>query len=512
MNESVTEESKRTYKHEKIRKAAFWIALIGANVLFYTTIWLLNSYDKICFDQFLYQMKSSATGVDSSIRVSAVLIIGVCGILSALAEGWIIRFLSGGWKLKKCVWYQKFRENRFCTMIRRHGLALSVLLLVTSVFYFSDELHVFAYVGKMIDSSDFIEENYVDPRDAELEFPEQKRNLIYIYLESMESTFSDPQAGPDITDNYIPELSRLAEDNVHFSHTDRLGGAMPFAGTTWTAASMVSQTSGVPVKINLAADNYGAHNSYMPGIVSLGDLLQEQGYNQTLLMGSNAEFANRDSYFTDHGNYQILDVEAMKAARRLPEDYWVWWGYEDEKLFSYAKEELMKLSAKGEPFNLTLLTADTHFPDGYPCDLCEDIYEEQYANVLACSSRQVVEFVEWIQEQPFYENTTIVISGDHQTMDPDFLSHVDDAYVRSVYNCIINPAVKPERQDFRQFGTFDMFPTTLAAMGVRIEGDRLGLGTNLFSDTQTLSEIYGWENLDQELQKTSHFYNETFFE
>ena len=43
-------------------------------------------------------------------------------------------------------------------------------------------------------------------------------------------------------------------------------------------------------------------------------------------------------------------------------------------------------------------------------------------------------------------------------------------------------------------------------MGVTIPGDRLGLGTNLFSDTSTLAEIYGMDDLNTELLKDSKFY------
>ena len=52
-----------------------------------------------------------------------------------------------------------------------------------------------------------------------------------------------------------------------------------------------------------------------------------------------------------------------------------------------------------------------------------------------------------------------------------------------------------------------MFPTTLAAMGVKIEGDRLALGVNLFSDEQTLTEQYRRKGLDKELMKKSKFYD-----
>jgi phosphoglycerol transferase len=58
----------------------------------------------------------------------------------------------------------------------------------------------------------------------------------------------------------------------------------------------------------------------------------------------------------------------------------------------------------------------------------------------------------------------------------------------------------------------DMFPTTLAAMGCSIEGERLGLGTNLFSDLPTLSEEMGVETLNRELSKRSDYYNNELIE
>ncbi|EEG89235.1 hypothetical protein COPCOM_02214 [Coprococcus comes ATCC 27758] len=156
-----------------------------------------------------------------------------------------------------------------------------------------------------------------------------------------------------------------------------------------------------------------------------------------------------------------------------------------------------------------MLTVDTHFEDGYVCEQCQNEFgDNQYANVMACSSRQVDAFVKWIQQQPFYENTTIVISGDHLTMDSDFCNDVSEDYERSVYNVFINLPegldTSFEKTHSREFATLDMFPTTLAAMGVTIEGDRLALGVNLFSDEQTLTEQYGRKGLDKELMKNQN--------
>lgn len=169
------------------------------------------------------------------------------------------------------------------------------------------------------------------------------------------------------------------------------------------------------------------------------------------------------------------------------------------------------MASGDEPFSLTMLTADTHHVDGFKCKYCGDEFDEQYSNVLACSDRQVYEFIKWIQAQDFYENTTIIITGDHLTMDHRYIvENTDTSYTRRIYNCFINSAVGGENSKNREFITLDMFPTTLAAMGCTIEGDRLGLGTNLFSGKQTLCEKYGYEKLNGELSKRSEFYNKQF--
>jgi len=56
----------------------------------------------------------------------------------------------------------------------------------------------------------------------------------------------------------------------------------------------------------------------------------------------------------------------------------------------------------------------------------------------------------------------------------------------------------------------DLFPTMLSAMGYRIEGDRLGLGTDLFSATPTLAEEMGYEKLNDEVQKYSQYFIDHF--
>ncbi len=471
--------------------------LLFSNLLICLMLWMEHTYDRVRFDQILFLLKSSSTGVHGALSASAAFHVGAISVGVTALQAVLCLYLSG----------KRTSKNLKFQYVQKHILSATSAIFFITLAVFSIRMDIIPYLKADATDSTFIQTHYVKPDNSILQFPEQKRNLIYIILESMECTYADPAAGESITACYIPELKSLAENNVNFSHTSGFGGALSFPGTTWTAAAMVAQTSGVVIKVSLKADTYGAGDVFLPGVTSIGQFLDERGYNQVLLLGSNAEFHGREIYFTEHGNYSILDTDALKAAGRLPADYNEWWGFEDEKLFSYAKEELTRLAAAGAPFNFTMLTADTHFPDGCHCDLCEDLYEEPYANVLACSSRQVNHFIEWIKEQPYYENTTIVISGDHLTMDAGFMAQVNPNYTRTIYNCFINSAVKPVKEKNRQFGTFDLYPTTLAALGVEIKGDRLALGTNLFSDRETLTEQFGYTHLVGELQKQSDFYD-----
>lgn len=270
---------------------------------------------------------------------------------------------------------------------------------------------------------------------------------------------------------------------------------------------MFAQTSGLPLKIPVDRNSMSYYTSFFPGVTSLGDLLEDAGYQNYIMFGSDAAFAGRDKYFSQHGNYTIFDYNWAVENQKIPSDYHVFWGLEDHRLFDMAKEQLTAISASDEPFNFTLLTVDTHFPNGYRCDLCQREHDTDYKDALSCSSRQVYEFIQWIQQQDFYDNTTIVISGDHLTMSTAIEEEISDGYQRTIYNCILNSAVAPVRTENRTFSTIDMFPTTLAALGVQINGDRLALGTNLFSDKETLLEQYGCDTVSEELQKKSVFFD-----
>ena len=485
---------------EILLKILYWVGEIltvfiaGLSVLLALSVrWMFATWTNLSMDELVYHLTAPLDGTNTDMIWDYV---RVCAVPTILVIFFLIFILIA--------WRKKEKVHLFRGIINLVALVGIIVMLG----YTWTELGVGDYLKDQNTESKFIEDEYVDPTDVEVVFPEQKRNLIYIFLESMETTYSDVDDGGAFDENVIPELTEIAQTNEDFSGADpKLNGGYSLAGTTWTMGAMFAQTSGLPLNISISANDMDTQDSFFPGVTTLGDILSDAGYTQTLLIGSEAQFGGRKLYFQEHGNYEMEDYSYAIENGLIPSDYKVWWGYEDQKLFEFAKEKLLQLSQGDEPFNLTMLTVDTHFEDGYVCEQCPTEYDTQYSNVMACSSRQVGEFLKWIQQQDFYENTTIVISGDHPTMDSDYCAEIDQEgnYDRRVFTAYINAAAYAQDQQERTYSTFDNFPTTLAALGVQIDGDRLGLGTNLFSGTKTLLEEFGNSKVNAELKKKSEF-------
>ena len=67
-------------------------------------------------------------------------------------------------------------------------------------------------------------------------------------------------------------MTQLAMENVNFSTGDMLGGLIPSDGATWTMGAMVAQTSGLPLKVKLRAENIQEDVQVLPGATVLGDM------------------------------------------------------------------------------------------------------------------------------------------------------------------------------------------------------------------------------------------------
>ena len=473
------------------------IIILAAFILALT--WWLSVTFGVSIREILYTLTSPLKGSDTHFLGSAVKFI-VPWILAALIICiiiFVVRIKIEGKKEKT--------QKIFMRILR----IISALLLVASLIWCNIRLSIPSFVMANIQSTEIYEDYYVDPDTVEISSNGETKNIIYIYMESMENTYASADVGGFQKDNnYIPNLTQLAFDNVSFSNNSQLGGFYSGTGMGWTIAALLATTAGVPFSFPTKNNSMNNREHFAAGITTLGDILKEKGYYQEFLCGSDSEFGGRYSYFTQHGGYEIFDYNTAIDRGYIDKDYKVWWGFEDAKLYDIAKDELTRISQLDQPFNFTMLTVDTHHIDGYVCDLCEDEYGTQLANVVACADRQIYEFIDWCKQQDFYDDTVIIITGDHPRMDTSLVNKADP---RTVYNCFINTACpEPARTTNRTFTSVDLFPTILSSMGFSIEGNRLGLGTNMFSCLDTLPEQMGLDKFNDELGRYSIYYIENF--
>ncbi|QSF13893.1 sulfatase-like hydrolase/transferase [Mycoplasma sp. Mirounga ES2805-ORL] len=450
-------------------------------------------------------------------------------------------------------------------------------------------------LNKFRKSTNIFSKNYVDTHKVKIKTPNKKHNLIYITVESLESTVLDEKDGGKLKNgsNIMPELTKLAKENVTFAQGDNLAGPYVFDWSDDTIRGFVSQSSGIPLKDPWKVEEKG--KIFFPKVKTTSDILFENGYNNYFIAGHDVDYANHSGYLKSHhyhwydfkggsiddddldihystgaGKYYLdnkqLDdshwgkEEQIDGTWEIPKEYLGRWGYKDPLLFKNAQRILNNLSKESKPFNLQILTVDTHRPHGdsitgkslngidlakkFPHhtknmgdknsvesikDIDETIDMEESFRYI---SFLINEFIDWCKQQDWYENTTIVISGDHLSMDEGTKQYYYGTYNkegyftkfnkngkkqenRKVYSTIINPSKElkydPKRLKNRKFSTLDLFPTTIAALGFEIEGNKLGLGTNLFSGEKSLPEKYGYKYINEEFNKRSHFYNNLCF-
>ena len=471
------------------KKIFAYILVVIPLIVLFLLMWTKEYYGNTKLDEIIFVLLTPVAGTSVELVLDAAMYTLIPVML------YTVIFL---------ILHELSKKHKFISKISTFLIIAGLLLTCYTVYYINDAFKVKDYIDKRVTSNDFIENNYTKVEYDNIVFPSDKNNLIVIYLESMESTFADKSSGGVYDKNYITKLTELAKENLSFSNKDEglIGGAYTAPGLSWTMSGLVATTAGVPIKTQF--DNANEHKFLYPNIITLGDIMSKNGYNLSFMLGSDATFSGIEDYLYAHGNYKILDLDYFKENKLVKKSDLVEWGLKDRDLFEQAKTELTFLSKEDKPFYFSLMTIDTHAPKGVTYKDCKSVSNKKYIDTIACADTTITDFIDWLKEQDFYKNTTIVLTGDHISMSK-VVDYKDSE--RNIYNVFINAKNSPSKQYNRLFTNIDMFPTILGSLGVKIKGDTLGLGTNLFSDKETVVERYGYENYYNKISYYSEFYD-----
>ena len=243
------------------------IIIIILLIAFSTTVtieWLYDTFGNLSMDEIVFHLKVPMEGTNTDILYT---FLKQC-ILKVIIPTVIISFIL----IYPMIRNIKFIDNRIHTAEKRRIVVLSLLIaiviLVVSIKKIIDTTDIKEYMISQLNDSHFIENEYIDPEKVHIEFPKEKRNLIYIYLESMETTYYSEKSGGLSEKSIIPEIEKLAKENISFSNTNKLGGAYTLYGTTWTVGAMTAQSLGVPLKLSIE-DNSNNLNTLV-GVIAIG--------------------------------------------------------------------------------------------------------------------------------------------------------------------------------------------------------------------------------------------------
>lgn len=331
---------------------------------------------------------------------------------------------------------------------------------------------MFSWIGYHFAEDRFAHE-YVPP-DATRLTAHAPKNLVLVYVESLEETYGDAGLwGRDL-------LQPLRSIGGTSFATYR-----PAPGATWTIAGMVATQCGVPLRVASPLDfrtGSAIGPAFLPGAGCLSDILHGMGYRNVFLGGAPSSFAGKGRFLRDHHYDEVHGREEWER-RGLPKEAFNFWGLFDEALYAQAKTRLAQLHRSGQPFNLTLLTLDTHNPDGFLSPGCRRRGVARFEALVECASDQLADFLRFIEQGGYLKDTNVVVIGDHLAVHNAVDATLRQARERRIYNRFIARDLPPKNTEV--ILPFDLFPSILEFIGIDVEGDRLGLGYSAFNAPAT---------------------------
>ncbi len=221
----------------------------------------------------------------------------------------------------------------------------------------------------------------------------RRPDIVMIIMEGCGSVFLDK--------NITPNLNRLAEEGVFFSHC--------YANSFRTDRGLVCALSGYPAFPDISVMKLPEKSRTLP---SIARSLAANGYSTRFLYGGDINFTNTKSYLLSTGFQQARGYDTFPLSVRHTHS----WGVQDhitlDTLYSIISSEVRKCeSAKVTPLSFTAcLTLSSHEDWQVPY---QRIKGDQIANAMAYLDHSIGQFVSRLKTSPAWDNMLLIILPDH---------------------------------------------------------------------------------------------------
>jgi phosphoglycerol transferase MdoB-like AlkP superfamily enzyme len=218
-------------------------------------------------------------------------------------------------------------------------------------------------------------------------------NVVFIILESFTSKLVGSVGGEA---GVTPNLDSLARTGVLFNNI--------YAAGDRSQKGLVSLLSGFPNQPNTSIIKYPRKTEQLP---HLCQSLKPAGYRSSYYYGGELAFANMKSYLVTAGYERFTERNDFTKSEQNSK-----WGAHDHVLFDRV---LQDLRTQPQPFFSTIFTLSSHEPFEIP------IARKFSGTTETALFRNSVYYADWAlgrflreaRQQPWYDNTLLVLVADH---------------------------------------------------------------------------------------------------
>lgn len=316
-------------------------------------------------------------------------------------------------------------------------------------------------------------------------------NVIYLHLESMQSFLIDYELeGEQVT----PFLNSLVK-NKNTMYFDNFYHQTAQGKTSDAEFMLENSLFGLPqgsAFITKGQNTFEAAPS----------LLKDYGYTSAVFHGNNGSFWNRNIIYNQFGYDEFFDESSYNTSdpKNMAE-----YGLMDKPFFEQSESLLETLP---QPFYTKFITVAHHFPYKIDQDLATigkattgDASVDNYFQTARYADEAIEQFFAYLKESGLYENTMIVMYGDHYG-----ISDNHNKAMEQIIGEEVTPVVNADLQRVPLFihvpgmeggvnhtygGQIDLLPTVLHLLGVETKNN-IHFGTDLLSEEH--SEIVPFRN------------------
>jgi len=315
----------------------------------------------------------------------------------------------------------------------------------------------------------------------------QGRNLIVIQLEAFQNFLLHAQVGGQ---EVTPNLNRLLDETIYFPHFYQMVGQ----GNTADAEFVVNTSLYIP-QHGAASQDFG--DRLLP---SMPKLLAAGGYQTATFHTNDVKFWNRKAL------YQALGFERYYDKAFFGDEDMVFFGSSDEVLYAKTADQLVTMSATGQPFYSQIISMSGHHPFNIPDDKISFDLPEAYEGTLVgdyieaqhYADKAIGQFIERLKSSGLWDNSVIVIYGDHMGLpiyslsehEKELMAELTGGNYRPVEMMNIPlilsvPGIDGPLTMTETGGQADIFPTVANLLGVSVQ-QQVHFGQDLLNQSSNL--------------------------